>query len=79
MDFDYGKAPVYILCSVLVIVGIGFIWRWLSFERFRDPEKHEDLRFNGTHYSGGWITLAQGIVMVIIGFVILFMFGYPIE
>ena len=77
MNFDYGKAPVYILCSVLVLVGIGFIWRWLSVERFRTPEKHES--FDGAHYSGGWITLVQGIVMVVLGFVVLFMFGYPIE
>lgn len=77
MNFDYGKAPLYIAVTVTVLVGIGFIWRWLSFERFRSPERRET--FRGTRYSGGWITLVQGIVMVVIGFVFLFMFGYPIE
>ncbi len=73
-DFDYGKKPLYLLCTVLVLVGIGFIWRWLRFERFRSPEEHEDLD-GGSHYTGGWTTLAQGIAFMALGFVLLFMFG----
>ena len=73
MNVDNEKAPLYILVAVLVIVGIGFIWRWITFERFRSPEEHG--KHLGTYYSGGWITLVQGIVMAVIGFALLFMFG----
>ncbi len=72
-DFDYGKKPLYLLCTVLVLVGIGFIWRWLRVERFYPPEEHWDI--DGPSYSGGWTTLAQGIAFMALGFVLLFMFG----
>lgn len=72
-DLDYGKKPIHILCAALIITGICLIWHYLRKGRFYPPEEHWGLR--GHYWSGGWITLVQGIVMAVLGFVILFMFG----
>lgn len=72
-DFDYGKKPVYLISSILVLVGIGFIWRYVAKERFYPPEEH--WRFGRRYFTGGWVMLVQGIVMMVFGFVVLFAFG----
>ena len=72
-DFDYGKKPVHLFCWVIILVGIGFIFHWIRKARFYPPEEHRGI--HGTYYTGGWLTLVQGIVMFIGGFVMLFAFG----
>lgn len=72
-DFDYGKKPVYLVSSILVLVGIGFIWRYVAKERFYPPEEHYGV--DGPYYTGGWTTLAKGIGLMVLGFVVLFAFG----
>lgn len=72
-DFDYGKKPIHLLGTVIILVGIGFIFHWIRKARFYPPEEHSSIY--GTHYTGGWLTLVQGIVMFIGGFVILFTLG----
>lgn len=73
MNDDLGKKALHLFCAVVILVGIGFIWHWIRKERFRSPEEHETV--DGAYFTGGWTTLAQGIVMLIGGFVILFAFG----
>ncbi|MGN0678681.1 MAG: hypothetical protein ACI4JS_03360 [Oscillospiraceae bacterium] len=72
-DFDYGKKPIYLISSILILVGIGFIWRYVAKDRFYPPEEHYG--FRGTYYTGGWVTVVWGIVITVFGFVVLFAFG----
>lgn len=72
-DFDYGKKPVYLISSVLVLVGIGFIWHYVAKDRFHTPEEHYGN--DGPYFTGGWVTLIWGIVFLVSGFVVLFAFG----
>lgn len=72
-DFDYGKKPVHLVCTVIILVGIWLIFKWVRNDRFYPPEEHSGIR--GTYYTGGWTTLVKGIVLFICGFVMLFAFG----
>lgn len=73
MSNDYGKKPIHLLCAVIILVGIGLIFHWIRKERFYPPKEHHSI--HGTRYTGGWTTLAQGIVMFVGGFVLLFALG----
>lgn len=73
MDFDYGKKSVHPVCTVIILVGIGFIFHWAKKDRFYPPEKQYGPR--GTYWTGGWTTLVKGIALFIGGFVMLFAFG----
>lgn len=72
-DFNYGKKPIHFVSTIIILVGIGYIFHWARKARFYPPEKHYGPR--GVYWTGGWTTLAQGIALFIGGFVLLFAFG----
>lgn len=72
-DFDYGKKPIHLVSTVIILVGIGLIFHWIKKDRFYPPEEQHGI--HGTYYTGGRTTLVKGIAMFIGGFVMLFAFG----
>ncbi len=73
---DYARLFFYMLCAGLVIAGAYHILRYIRKDRFYPPEEHEGIEGrDSNYYKGGWVTLVEGMVMFIGGFVLLFMFG----